>query len=172
MILQEILESKGTEVHTISPDATLDDAIEQLVRYRIGSLVVCECATENTEPPVVGIITERDILCARAARHAPFESVQVADAMPSGLVAASPEDRIEYAMATMTQRRVRHLPVLSHQRLVGIVSIGDIVKAQLDAQMIEIHYMRSYIQGEGAELTTPPEESPRPTTGGFRTRPK
>ena len=122
MMLQATLHHKGTEVRTIEPDATLDDVIEQLVRYNIGSLVVCEPAPAGSEPRVLGIITERDILRVRATRHAPLEEVRVAAVMSTELVTASPENHIEHAMELMTRRRVRHLPVLSQGRLVGIVS--------------------------------------------------
>ena len=122
--------------------------IEQLVRYNIGSLIVCEPDLgKGSEPRVLGIITERDILRVRATRHAPLEQVRVAAVMSTELVTASPENHIEHAMELMTQRRVRHLPVLSQGRLVGIVSIGDVVKAQHDALVNENHFMKSYIEG-------------------------
>ena len=76
--------------------------------------------------------------------------------MARRLVTASPDDAIEDAMGLMTRRRVRHLPVVRDGRLHGIVSIGDVVKAQHDALVLENHYMRSYIRGEGGEVAVPP----------------
>jgi CBS domain-containing protein len=154
MTLRDILRVKGTDVHTIGPDATLDDVVQELVRYNIGSLVVCECATEDDQPTMIGIITERDILRAQAAHKAPLEKLRVAGAMSKNLITASPDDRIEDAMGLMTDNRVRHLPIVVKGRLQGMISIGDVVKAHHDQLEMENHYMKSYIQGEGAEVGT------------------
>jgi CBS domain-containing protein len=102
----------------------------------------------------VGIITGRDILRAHAARRAPLDELLVAAVMSQHLITAAPADGIERAMWLMNNHRVRHLPILLDNELYGIVSIGDIVKAQHDQLAMENHYMRSYIQGEGAEVAT------------------
>jgi CBS domain-containing protein len=153
MHLQDILNRKGSEVRTIDPRATADDAVAELVRYNIGSLMVCQYADDG--PAVVlGIITERDILRAQAAHKAPLEALQVADVMTTELVTAKPSDSLQEAMRLMTEHRVRHLPIIAEGQLVGMVSIGDIIKAQFDELVAENFYMRSYIQGEGAEIAT------------------
>ena len=152
MILQDILRVKGTEVHTIRPDATLDDVVQELVRYNVGSLVVMEITSEAMEPSMIGIITERDILRAQAAHKAPLDQLDVASVMSTDLITASPGDRVQDAMRLMTKHRVRHLPVVDEGRLRGLVSIGDVVKAQHDQLEMENDNMRIYIQGGAASV--------------------
>jgi CBS domain-containing protein len=96
---------------------------------------------------MLGIITERDILRACAARRGPLESTRVSDVMTTNVVTGSPCDSVEDTMGLMTEHRIRHLPVLENDKLVGIVSIGDIVKAQHDALTMENHYLKSYLHG-------------------------
>jgi CBS domain-containing protein len=155
MRLQEILMAKGTEVHTIGPAASLDDVVQELVRYNIGSLIVCEPASKGTDVRILGIITERDILRAQAAHRAPLEKLTVASVMSTRLVTAAPEDHILEAMRLMTHYRIRHLPIVVGEQLFGVISIGDIVKAHHDELEMENHYMKSYIQGESGEIATP-----------------
>ena len=154
MLLQDILNRKGSDVRMIGPEATADDAVAELVRHNIGSLMVCQFADDGQPLVVLGIITERDILRAQAAHKAPLESLLVANVMTTDLVTAQPSDGVEQAIRLMTEHRVRHLPIVADGQLVGVVSIGDIIKAQFDALVAENFYMRSYIQGEGAEVAT------------------
>jgi CBS domain-containing protein len=146
MTLQEILRNKGSNVHTIAPDATLEDVVQTLVKHNVGSLVVCEHAGCNPPGRMVGIITERDILRSVAAHHGPLTSQRVDNAMTSEVVTASPNDSVEEVMGLLTKRRIRHLPVTDQGLLVGLISIGDVVKAQHDELSLENHYLRSYIQ--------------------------
>jgi CBS domain-containing protein len=142
MTLSDILEHKGSNVHTIGPAASLDDVVDQLVQYNVGSLVVCESSSRGTDIRVIGIITERDILRAQAAHRAPLDQITVADAMSRELITALPTDQLDTAMRLMTHHRVRHLPVMDDTgRLFGIISIGDVVKAQHDELLIANHYM-------------------------------
>lgn len=147
MTLLEILRSKGNEVHSISPGATLEEVAETLVRHNVGSLVVCEPATRNRPGRMVGIITERDILRACASHRAPLASQRVEDAMTCNVITASPEDCVEEAMGLLIDRRIRHLPIIDNEQLIGMISIGDVVKAQHDALSLENHYLKSYIHG-------------------------
>jgi CBS domain-containing protein len=96
---------------------------------------------------MLGIITERDILRACAAHHAPLAARKVADAMTTDVITASPGDCVEEAMGLLTDRRIRHLPVMDDDQLIGMISIGDVVKAQHDALSMENHYLKSYIHG-------------------------
>lgn len=154
MRLRDILCNKGVEVHTIGPDATLDEAIAELVRFNVGSLIICESVARGTDVSMIGIVTERDILRVLAARR-PIESTKVAEVMSPKLITARPEDPVEIGMALMTGNRVRHLPIVDEQRqLHGVISIGDIVKSQDDQLQMENHYMSSYILGEGGEIGT------------------
>jgi CBS domain-containing protein len=139
--LREILQSKGTEVYLVSPTATLQDVVNLLVQHNCGSLVVVEDAQ------ILGIITERDILRAAASINRPLVHCRVQDHMSVNLVTGRPDDPIGDVMGMMTEHRVRHLPVLDDARLVGIVSIGDIVKAQHQQLSMENHYLKNYIQG-------------------------
>lgn len=144
-MLQEILQTKGTRVLSIPPSATLADVVQKLVKNNCGSLVVCE---DEDPCRMVGIITERDILRACAARQAPLEHLRVIEAMSRDPITCTPQDSIQDAMGKMTEHRIRHLPVVDETcQLVGIVSIGDLVKYQHDQLTMENHYLKSYIQG-------------------------
>lgn len=147
MLLQDILRAKGSTVFTVGPDVTLAEAVRELVRKNVGSLVVTEPASGREETHVLGIITERDLLRVQATGKVSFESRTVGSVMSTELISASPTDPVEHAMGLMTQHRVRHLPVLSEGRLLGMISIGDVVKAQYDEATLENHYMRAFIYG-------------------------
>lgn len=147
MKLQEILRSKGSHVYSIRPDATLADAVQALVQHNCGSLVVCEPdASKHNGLGMVGIITERDILRACAARLGPLDALGVGDTMTTRVVTASPADSVEDTMGLMTEKRIRHLPVVEAGELAGMISIGDVVKAQHHLMAVENYYLKSYIQ--------------------------
>ena len=145
MTLQEILRAKGSKVHTITPDASLDDVVQTLVKHNCGSLVVCR---DESCPEVLGIITERDILRATAARRGSLNAIAVQDVMTRDLVTGTPNASIEHIMCLMTKHRIRHLPILEDGQLRGIISIGDVVKSQLDHLSMENHYLKTYINGD------------------------
>jgi CBS domain-containing protein len=147
MLLQDILRNKGSQVLSIEPSATLDDVVQKLVRHNCGSLVVCQAQANDRQGPMVGIVTERDILRACAARRGTLDSIRVADVMTTEVITGAPHDPVENAMGLMTGNRVRHLPVLDDGQLVGMISIGDVVKAQHDQFAIENHHLKAYIQG-------------------------
>lgn len=140
MKLKDILRGKSDQVHSIGPTATLQDVVDLLVKHNCGSLMVLD------NGQVRGIITERDILRAAAMVQRPLASCQVQDHMTADLLVGSPDDSLGDAMGWMTQHRVRHLPIIQQERLVGIVSIGDLVKAQHDRLSMENHYLKNYIQ--------------------------
>jgi CBS domain-containing protein len=141
MKVSQILQSKGTTVITARPDATLHDALRTLVSNRVGALVVT-----TTEGKVVGIITERDLLRVCAARSGEIDDTRVAECMTANLIIGLPEDEVGYVMGIMTNNRIRHLPIMNGERLEGIISIGDIVKAQLEETEFENRYLKDYIQ--------------------------
>ena len=151
MLLKDVLEKKSKDVHTISSNASADDVVTELVRFNIGSLLV----RDSPRGPILGIITERDILRALAAHGAPLEHLRVGMCMSRDLIVAQPEDDITVAMRLMTTHRVRHVPVIHRGHLHGIVSIGDIVKAQHDELEMENYLMQSYIQGGGSTVVMP-----------------
>jgi len=144
MMLQEILRNKGSNVFTIAPDATLEDVVQKLVGHNCGSLVVCE-ADERASGRLSGIVTERDILKATAA-HKQLDRVKVAEVMTRDVITGTPADSVEDTMGLMTENRIRHLPIVEDGRLQGLISIGDVVKAQHDQLTMENHYLKNYIQ--------------------------
>ncbi|MBI2481094.1 MAG: CBS domain-containing protein [Planctomycetia bacterium] len=154
MFVSNILRTKGTTIHTISPDATADDAVLALVKYNIGSLVVRE-ADAGDATKMLGIVTERDILRAQAAHRKPLDALLVREIMSTNLIVTSLEDKLQNAMRLMTEHRIRHLPVVDKGTLIGIISIGDVVKAHHDELEMENHHMKSYIQGEAADVGVP-----------------
>jgi signal-transduction protein with cAMP-binding, CBS, and nucleotidyltransferase domain len=137
--VSEILGDKGREVLKIDAEASALDAVRQMVDANIGSLLV----TDGDE--VTGIVTERDYL-RRVAQEGPTdEDVTVREIMSSPLVVVGPETEIDECMAVMTDRRIRHLPVVEEGDVVGIVSIGDVVKFKSKQQSFEIRYLTDYI---------------------------
>ncbi len=146
MTLRDILIAKGNAVYTIEPEATLAEAARKMVKQRVGSLLVTRRDVHNGET-LEGIITERDILyhCA-AERHDIWQS-PVGSVMTSKLITGSPDDSLETTMGVMTRNRIRHLPVLNEGRLVGMVSIGDVVKAEHNHLAMENRFMKDYIYG-------------------------
>lgn len=143
MKIREILGRKGRHVVTIGPDESVLAAARSLVGHDIGGLVV----TDGGHPE--GIITERDILRLTAREPARLAGTAVGEVMTTDLVVADLDDELEEAMTVMTDRRVRHLPVLDDQALAGIVSIGDLVNACLARVEDENQHLRRYIQGVG-----------------------
>jgi len=140
MHVSTILRTKGSNVFTISPDATLADAAKTMVNDKCGSLVVVDAGQ------VLGIITERDILraCASEPRH--LSEIAVSKHMTRRMIVGAPSDEVNEIMGLMTDERIRHLPVMDEEKLAGIISIGDVVKAQFGQLSIENHYLKHYIQ--------------------------
>jgi CBS domain-containing protein len=140
-VVSEILDEKGRDVLEIEADATVFDAVKRMVEANVGSLLVRE------RGDVIGIITERDYLRRVALERRDDEATPVRDAMSSPLVVVSPETSIDECMAIMTDRRIRHVPVVDHGELVGMVSIGDVVKFNSQRQSFEIKYLTEFISG-------------------------
>lgn len=130
------------KLQTIAPEKTVLDASRKLVQHNIGALPVCD-----GEGQLVGIITERDILRVTAANGGDALERRVAAVMSRRVHTCIADDDIETAMEVMTERRVRHLPVMRDGRLVNIISIGDLVKATLDESQEEIRHLREYVAG-------------------------
>ena len=140
MTIARVLQSKGSEVETIAGDATVFEAIRRLGEKRIGALPVLE------GDRIAGIMSERDVIyCLRS--HGP-EVLEwpVSRVMSSPAITADSETDVLTALALMTQRRIRHLPVVDAGQIRGIVSIGDLVKSRMDRIEAEAEAMRTYIQ--------------------------
>ena len=142
MNVEAILRSKGRSVATIRPDETVGAAVEQLISRNIGALVV-----SGDGKSVDGIVSERDIVHGLTDRGADLLSLEVAEVMTRNVVTCDLADTVDQLMAEMTNRRIRHFPVVEDGRLCGIVSIGDVVKSRLDEVEYEARSLRSFIAG-------------------------
>ena len=142
MKVRDILARKGTAVITIGQGASLHEAVSLLYEHRIGVVLVTD-----VEDSPVGILSERDVVTIMAAEGCNLNDKLVSDAMTADLIVCVPDDELNYVMSVMTQRRVRHLPILDGEHLAGLISIGDVVKAQIDDAETEIRFLRSYING-------------------------
>ena len=142
MKVREILDVKGRRVVTIRPDATVGTAVHRLALERIGALVVSDDGRR-----VAGILSERDVVAAFAGEGAELLSTgrRVADVMTHNVVTCTPDDSVKHVMREMTRRRFRHLPVLEGGQLVGIVSIGDVVKHRLEEMRHEVEALQEHI---------------------------
>lgn len=139
--VNHILESKGNEVVTVSPDDTVLDALKTMAEHGVGALVVVDGNA------VTGMFSERDyarkvILMGKASKN-----TAVRDIMSKKVYYVQPSQRIEECMALMTGKTIRHLPVMFEDRLVGIISIGDVVKAMISEQEFMIEQLEQYITG-------------------------
>jgi len=141
MTIAVILQRKGHEVVHLSPDTTLQAAAALLMERRIGCAPVIDGGT------VVGIFSERDVVRSVGAKGASVLDQPISSEMTSPAVTVAPDMRVLAALSLMTQRRIRHLPVLDGGRMVGFVSIGDLVKYRMDRIESEAAAMRDYIQG-------------------------
>jgi CBS domain-containing protein len=137
--VSEILDDKGHEVLKIEEDTTVFDAVKTMVEAGVGSLLV------TAGGDIAGIFTERDYLRRMTLEGRDDKETAVRDVMTTPLVVVTPEHEIDECMAMMTDRRIRHLPVVDGGDVVGIVSIGDIVKFKSKQQGFEIKYLTDYI---------------------------
>jgi len=137
--LYEILEEKGGDVFEIDAGASVFEAVQLMVEMNIGSLLV----TEGGE--ISGIVTERDYLRRVTLEGRAERETAVREIMSSPLIVASPQTTIDECMALMTDRRIRHVPVVEEGKVVGLVSIGDLVKFKSKLQTFEIQYLTDYI---------------------------
>jgi len=139
--LSTILEEKSGDVLQIDGDATVFEAITKMVEANVGSLLV----TDGGE--IVGIMTERDYLRRVTLQGRTDKETAVKEIMSSPLVVATPETTVDECMAMMTDRRIRHVPVVDDEQVVGVVSIGDLVRFRSKQQAFEIKYLTDYITG-------------------------
>ncbi|HLJ64090.1 MAG TPA: CBS domain-containing protein [Stellaceae bacterium] len=142
MNVEAILKGKGRLVRMVRPEVDLREAVALLRRHAIGALVVSRDGER-----VEGIISERDIVLALADHGMALLEQRVETIMSRRITACRPDDDIADLMGLMTERRIRHLPVIDEGRLCGIVSIGDVVKSRLDEVEYEASSMRSFIAG-------------------------
>ena len=139
MNVSEILKGKGKEVYKVEADASVFDAIKRMVEVNVGALLV----TEGGE--ITGIITERDYLRRVTLEGRTDKETQVKEIMSSPIIYVTPETTVAECMALMTDRRIRHAPVVDEGEVVGVVSIGDVVKSISKEQSFQIQYLTEYI---------------------------
>ena len=139
--VQQLLDEKGHDVWTIHSDSTVLDAIQLMASKDVGALVVLE----NDRP--VGIFTERHYARNVFLKGKSSPKTRTGDIMTTDVICARPGQSVEQCMAVMTDKRVRHLPVVDQERLIGIVSIGDLVKSIIADQNFAIEQLEHYIQG-------------------------
>ena len=140
MNIRGILAAKGSAVVTVRSDATIGEAAQLLVRHGIGALVV-----SGDGRSVDGILSERDLARGLASHGAPIIDLAVGELMTSEVVVCAPTDSVDHLMGVMTERRIRHVPVVEDGALIGLVSIGDVVKSRLDDLETETATLHEYI---------------------------
>jgi len=140
--VRDILNGKSKEVHSISPDATVYDALKEMSDREIGALIVMK------GEKVVGIISERDYARKIILKGKSSKDTMVKEVMSSTLINVKPENSVEECMILMTGKHVRHLPVFDKGKFVGIVSIGDVVKSIISKQEMLIEQLSNYISGK------------------------
>jgi len=139
--IEAILAQKGNETFTISPDATVYDAVALMADKNIGALLV----TENDKP--VGMISERDYTRKVMLRGKRSRETKVAEIMSSNVTVTHPREPVETCLRLMTDKHIRHLPVVEDDKVVGVISIGDLVKHVISCQSAAIAHLEHYIHG-------------------------
>jgi CBS domain-containing protein len=134
-----LLDNKGHEVHSIGPEASVYDALELMADKSIGSLIVLD------DGAPVGIFSERDYACKVELEGRSSKTTPVKEIMTTPVIYARPEQTVEECMVLVTEKRVRHLPVMEGDRLIGLVSIGDLVKSIIAEQQFIIEQLEQYI---------------------------
>src|SRR5581483_1328441 len=139
--VRHLLESKGHKLLSISPEATVFEALEKMAAPDVGALIVLEGAR------LVGIFSERDYARTIILHGKSSKDTKVAEIMTAKVVCLRPTQAVEECMGLMTDKRIRHLPVLQDGRVIGVVSIGDVVKEMLSQQKFIIEQLEHYIRG-------------------------
>jgi CBS domain-containing protein len=139
--VRDILRSKGSEVWSVRPDATLFEALEKMAEKNVGALLVME------GEEVVGIVSERDYARKIILKGRGSKETRVREIMTQDTLYVDPDYRVEECMALMTDGHVRHLPVIEEDRVIGIISIGDVVKEIISEKQFVIEQLEKYIKG-------------------------
>jgi CBS domain-containing protein len=142
MTVAAILKHKGYQVLSVNPTATIADVVDLLSRKRIGAVVVIDAADQ-----LLGIVSERDVMHSLAANGARTLEMSAGQLMTRVLHTVTPQTTEVEAMTMMTASRVRHLPVIEHGALIGMISIGDVVKARIMQQDHEVDSLKAYVAG-------------------------
>ena len=141
-MINQLLKVKGHDHFSVGPEETVYAAIEKMAEKNVGSVLVMDKAT------LVGIFTERDYARNVVLKGRSSPQTLVRDIMSTQVACVEPDDTVEYCMALMMERRVRHLPVVDDEVVVGIISIGDLVKSIIDDQRFTIGQLETYVRGD------------------------
>lgn len=141
MLVKDILNQKGREIYSVEPGETVYKAIAKMADLNIGALLVMQ------DDQLQGIISERDYRNKVILKGRKSKTTSVHEIMVDQLHCVHPKDTVNYCMMTMTEKKIRHLPVLDGEKVVGVISIGDVVKSIIDKQEMEINSLRGYISG-------------------------
>ena len=136
-----VLKEKGQNIWSLDPEALVYDAIEMMANKHVGALLV------TSDGKLVGIISERDYARKVILQERSSKQTQVKEIMTSSLIVVRPDQTVEDCMRLMTENRIRHLPVVENEKVLGVVSIGDLVKWVVSAQAETIHQLQHYIAG-------------------------
>lgn len=142
MKIAEILKTKVRAVVVVGPEETALTAVQRLVENNIGALPVCDA-----KGTLLGIVSERDLLKQCSQRFKEIGSIKVKDVMTRDVAIGIPEDDLDYVMSIMSQKGIRHLPIMVGKKLEGMVSMRDIVEAQLEESKAQVRYLGDYISG-------------------------
>ena len=140
-LVKHILDSKGTDIWCVSPEDSVLEAIKIMADKRIGALLVID------QEKLTGIVSERDYARKVILKGRSSESTKVREIMTSDLICTNPEDSVEDCMSLMTKNHIRHLPIIKDTKVVGILSIGDLVKSIIEEQDYTIKQLEMYITG-------------------------
>ncbi len=142
MKVRDLLETKGKDTVSIDVSSSVDDAIRSMHARKISAIMVME------NGKTVGIFTERDVVrCYIASNGKSFKEISVRDAMIKDLIVAVPTEDLNEVSATMVEKNIRHLPVVENGKVIGMLSIRDIIQTQVTKLTSEIHYLKDYITG-------------------------
>lgn len=147
MKVKDILDKKGYDIVSVTPDVTVLHSISKMAEYNIGALLVMK------EGVLVGIISERDYRNKVILKGRTSKDTLVSEIMVDQVVWVKPTDNINLCMQLMTNKKIRHLPVLDDEKVIGVISIGDVVKAVINSQKNEIDSLRNYITTGGGYPT-------------------
>ena len=141
VMISTILDSKGGDVYSISPESSLKQMADEMLAKKIGSLVVTD-----KDGLLVGIISERDFLNIVGKHTKDWEDISVSDVMTKEVITANLEDTLEQVMSVMTQHHIRHIPVMDNNKIVGLLALGDIINALLDKSLFQNELLKRFIK--------------------------
>jgi signal-transduction protein with cAMP-binding, CBS, and nucleotidyltransferase domain len=139
--ISTILDKKGSDVHSISPENSLKQMADEMLAKKIGSLLVID-----KDGALAGIISERDFLTIVGKYTKNWEDISVSDVMTKKVITATSEDVIEQVMSVMTEHHIRHIPVMDNNKIVGMLALGDIIDALLDKSLFQNELLKRYIK--------------------------